>query len=181
MIPRIAKAIANSPRLERLDISSNKWRIAETILHLHDVFTNITPDSLPLKLRHLGVSGIHLRLDEFTISPLRSLTSFEWVNLMANNNSSAEVWRKFKSEGVQFSRLKTSSINDSLLDFLSSSQGMTDIRLVYVIGENDEDSDRLARIFFKDILPHHSDTLETLHINASDEGYWVSLPHPFSG
>jgi hypothetical protein len=178
-IPGIAKAIANNPGLECLDLSSGEWRYPRAMPDLHDYFTD-SPHPPPHKLRHLGLSGIRLRLDERTIPLFRSLTSFEWVNINRTNNASAEdVWRTLKSEEeIRFSRLKTSSMNDSLLDFLSSSSskgGMTDIRLEYLAEVNDEDSDRLARIFFQDVLPRHSDTLETLHINASYEGYWVQF------
>jgi hypothetical protein len=66
-------------------------------------------------------------------------------------------------------------MNDDLLEFLSSFQGLTDLRLERITGNCDEDLNRLANIFFQVALPRHTHTLEVLDINPIYEGDWVSL------
>jgi hypothetical protein len=175
-IPCMAKAIANSPGLEHLDISCGYWWAGAAIPYLNVLFPNISPDSPPLKLRHLGANRFRLRLDDGIMPHFRSLTSLEWINpVIDDNKSAAEFWRVLKSERMQLSTLKTSVMNDGLLEFLSSYQGMTNLRLVRILNE---DSDRFTRKLFQVVLPHHADTLEILHITALIEGDWVGLLHP---
>jgi hypothetical protein len=143
---------------------------------LQDLFAKIPPGSPPLKLQHLGVAGIYYGHDASIIPHLRSLTSLEWGGV--SGEPYVSIWQVLTSEGIRLSRLKTSSINDDLLDYLSLSlcQGMTDLRLKWeTVRDDREASNRLARRFFQVALPRHADTLKVLRIEAAFEGDWVRL------
>jgi hypothetical protein len=148
-IPEAAAAVANSPKLKHLDFSN--W-IYFDAPWLQGLFANIPTNSLPLKLQHLSVRYIHLSMDANTIPHLCSLTSLEWVNMYVlcseYSMTSPAIWPMLASEGIRLSRLKTTEMNDDLLDYLISFQGMEDHHLEWVTGDDNEDSERLARIFF---------------------------------
>jgi hypothetical protein len=177
-IPEVAAVVASSPGLVHLDFSSERYFDAP---RLQGLFANLSPDSPPLKLQHLGVRYIHLSVDANAIPHFRSLTSLEWVNLYHVRRgdyceSSPVIWPMLASEGIRLSKLKTTEMNDELLEYLSSFQGITDLHLEWVTGDDSEDSDRLARHFFQVVLPQHADTLKVLIIDAAFEDDWVSLP-----
>ena len=65
-------------------------------------------------------------------------------------------------------------MSDDLLQYLSSYEGLRDLRLDRISGDND--SNHLADTFFQEVLPRHKGSLEILHINAAYEGNWVSFP-----
>ena len=177
IVPGIAQAIANSPDLKVLDVDSGQWG-NEGVTTLHDLFSDVES---PLKLQHLGLARIGVGLDASILRHLQSLTSLEWMStaFMKDDNyanSTEEVWHTLGTEGIKLSRLETNLMSDGLLQYLSSYQGLRDLRLQRVSGNDDNDSDRLANIFFQEVLPRHANSLEIFHINAAFEGDWVSLP-----
>jgi hypothetical protein len=178
VIPGIATAIANSPELQQLDFSYKQHYGYGEVPRLQDLFANIRPDSPPLKLRNLGATDIRLSVDASIIPHPRSLTSLELTGTI-EEDSSVAIWQMLTSKGILLSRLVTNAMNDELLDYLSLLHGMTELRLVCVMENNDnnDDSGRFARRFFQDVLPRQTDTLKVLYISAAHEDDWVGHFH----
>jgi len=90
-----------------------------------------------------------MRLDARIIRHLHSLTSLQWVTVQDDNyvNSTEELWRTLKTDGIQLAHLKTNQMSDDFLQFLSSYEGLRDLRLDRIWGEDDDNSHPLANIF----------------------------------
>jgi hypothetical protein len=71
-----------------------------------------------------------MRLDARIIRHLHSLTSLQWVTVQDDNyvNSTEELWRTLKTDGIQLAHLKTNQMRDDFLQFLSL-YGLRDLRL----------------------------------------------------
>ena len=179
IVTGVAQAIAGSPNIKHLDFDSDAWWGRGREHSLHDLFSNVSVDST-LKLQNLGLAGIRVGLDARTIRHLRSLTSLQWMRnvvIQDNNyvNSTEGLWHTLKTERIQLAELKTDQMSDDLLQYLSSYEGLRDLRLDRISGKDDDDSNRLADTFFQEVLPRHRGSLEILHIDAAYEGNWVSL------
>jgi hypothetical protein len=173
IVPGIAQTLARSPDIKHLEVHNHYSWLTRTALH--DFFSDI-PANTSLPLQHIGLSGIRMYPNASITRHLRGLTSLFVDEKYAH--STKGIWQALQTEGIQLAHLRTVDLNDALLQFLSSYQGLRDLRLDFVSGKDDDDSDRLAEIFFKDVLPQHADSLEILHIGAAYEGKWVSFSVP---
>ncbi|KJA16624.1 hypothetical protein HYPSUDRAFT_47244 [Hypholoma sublateritium FD-334 SS-4] len=198
ILDSLAKLIAKTPSLMSIDIASN-WRYNQPInktQSLHELFKYYPRSEPPLRLRHLGLKVCLVRLDEFTLSHLRQLTSLELTSIedpytrqryiqedeyqdgtllseqKKYGSSLDEVWSILRDAEVHLEEITVDVVVPALLDYLHSYSGVK--KLIMTPGGFDDGirSDAMASEFFAASLANHKASLQELAIKALFEGAW---------
>jgi hypothetical protein len=163
--------IANNPDLTHLDVHDTSRSEIEQRPSIHEVLGEVSQSSgPPLRLQHLGFSSCVIRLDLATMRHLKSLTSLKLCHYERSGAVSdhvRHVWITLLAEGMQLTALSTDCVDGTLLRYLASYSGLKTLKLKFYRGVDD-----LADQFFRDVLPNHINTLETLRLSPHFEGSW---------
>ena len=173
----------NQPRLKTLSIVNRRCYDIKNIQNLNDYLSE-TPDSAFLKITHLTLSGLVVKLDATLILHLRSLISLHIENIgdQASGNpgsSSGNIWSSLRLENIHLQEIVTDEVQLTLIEYLTSFSGLRCLRLTrasrYTM--TPLESDQLAITFYGRALQNHVHSLESLEIDARYEGKWCFADH----
>jgi hypothetical protein len=161
-LPKIAGAIGHSPELEHLEVRVIEAR--DDIKYKGDLFSELDC-SATLKLQHVGFIDCFSSLQPTSLPHLRSLTSFHWIvppdrYSYRQRTTSQSVWQMFMQENITLSELLTSELDDDLMQYLRSFEGLR--KLEINVARRDQWSFRLSDTFYDLVLPKHTHSLEVL-------------------
>jgi len=77
--------------------------------------------------------------------------------------------------------LRAEGVNQDLLEYMASYEGLKVLTLMWATGRDAADSDHLAGIFFNASLPKHYSSLKVLQISATYCGGWCFGSHNSMG
>jgi hypothetical protein len=155
--------IANNPDLTHLDVRAPIGHAPSLREILGEIPQSGGP---PLQLQHLGLISCATSLDVVTLRHLQSLTSFK-LHDHRDDLDSCNVWDALLSADVRLTALDTDCVGGKLLNYLASYSGLKILKLQSLFKADD-----LANQFFRDILPNHADSLETLRLDPQNESSW---------
>lgn len=200
IIPGLRTLISNSPQLTHLDIDNHSQRAEYDTSTLHDLLGAVAPNS-PLNLTNLNLRGLCIKLDAGTIPHLRSLQSISLCNIIdtrqedlahlddlpfreelvertgAFSSSPQEIWDMFREEHICLTEIITDQVNEGLLQYLASYDGLKSLVLSARTTGNAYASNKLAVEFYNEVLPRHAPTLVCLDILPDHEGKWCFGKH----
>jgi hypothetical protein len=161
-LPEIAGAIGHSPELEHLEVRVIESR--DDIGYKGDLFSELDC-SVMLKLQHVGFIDCLSSLPPTSLPHLRSLTSFHWIipfhrYSYTQRTTSQSVWQMFMEENITLSELLTSELDDDLMEYLRSFEGLR--KLEINVAHRDQWSSRFSDTFYDLVLPKHAHSLEVL-------------------
>ncbi|ESK89389.1 hypothetical protein Moror_16232 [Moniliophthora roreri MCA 2997] len=122
-----------------------------------------------LRLESLYLRGWNVQSTPKMICHFRSLHTLYLLNNEAE--SYHDLWKSLQSAGISLRRLTVDTTKSDLLAYLESFSGLEELSIFYPDGEND--SDDLARRFYQDTLPRHSESLRKLEVLPYFEGVWA--------
>ena len=126
----------NQPELTSLTIVDNDDGYAPT---LQD-FLAETSSSVCLKITHLNLSGLFLKLDASALRHLRSLISLTIMDIFSPYGETTEnqgpellaqkIWSTLRSEKIHLQELVTDDAQPALVEYLTSFSGLRRLRLI---------------------------------------------------
>lgn len=141
-----------------------------------------------LKITHLTLKGLPVKLDATVLSHLRSLISlttdvtFSPPDQVSDNQgagfSSGDVWSVLWFEKIHLQEIITDVVQSALIEYLASFSGLR--RLILTETPYDmppQVSDQLALKFYEQALQNHVHSLDALEINTNYEGKWSFASH----
>ncbi|KAF8166098.1 hypothetical protein K438DRAFT_1857552 [Mycena galopus ATCC 62051] len=157
-------AVRNSPGLSFLHLETDDVHLGIPPL---DSFADLFPRlAQPLLLTELHMLRYHPRLDHGTIPHLRSLKSV-WLF-----NGNPRIWDSLRQECIHLTEIRTDTIGEDLLQYLSSYSGLERLTITCAGEESEEEANRCADEFFTDVLPHHTQSLVALSCHGQWERRW---------
>ncbi|KAK6977711.1 hypothetical protein R3P38DRAFT_2809979 [Favolaschia claudopus] len=168
--------VLHSPRLESLQLEAHTGGGAggAPVYRLPEVFSDL--GQVSLGLRELRVSGFTLKCDYGAVTPkmhFRALQSVAWLQGASN-----EIWSCLRKEGVWLREVETDAVSEELLGYLASySDSLERLVLMYADGGNEQQNERLADMFFEDVLLRHAGSLVELSCRGAYEGRWSFGAH----
>ncbi|KAF8128493.1 hypothetical protein K438DRAFT_1984485 [Mycena galopus ATCC 62051] len=159
----LQNAVRNSPDLSFLHLGTDHaWGIPSRLS-----FADLFPDlAEPLRLTGLRMDRYNLRLDHSTIPHLRSLKSLQLFRVYP------EIWDSLRQESIHLIEIHTDTIEESLLEYLSSYSGLEHLIIACAGGKSEVEANRRANEFFTNALPHHTRSLVALGCRGHWEGRW---------
>ncbi|KAJ7282524.1 hypothetical protein C8J57DRAFT_1172538 [Mycena rebaudengoi] len=202
LMSAFAQVVAQSPDLTHLQITggpesfNSSARFTPRSPSLTDIFWKLSA-ARPLRLTDLRLEGCGLRLDATTLPHLRSLLRLSLYGnpliyrdpddseddtlLVATTDERCstlrDIWTTLKAEAIYLTHISTDTVDDSLLTYLTSYSGLKHLMLPYVGSDSEGESNRLAEIFYENVLPRHTQSLRKLCCPAAFEGKWSFGPH----
>ena len=191
VIKGLAGLIAKSPQLVHLEVSLGySTIISPEIPTLHDVLRKV-PEDHPLQLTHLALNRTGICLDSSILPHLRSLVSLDLRNLPPPSNlihddadlpsqtlertcSTSDICAILKQEGIHLKHVLVSDVG--VFDYLCSYSGLESLDLCVISFNTVEESNILARTFYRSVLPQLVHSLEVLKIQPKLEGGWCFDP-----
>jgi hypothetical protein len=165
----VSAAILNSPGLRTLELYLPHDNSLGTI------FSSVSLET-PLCLEHLRVN-INATLDQRTLPHLACLNSFEFA--AENEDISQETWRTFLVHKIKLSRVAINGfVTKETMLYLSSFSGLRQLK--FGLPWN-VDRTELEHMFYEEVLPKHSGSLEELDLTSDLHGQCVKLTHLFRG
>jgi hypothetical protein len=146
IVDGIAEAIANSPELVYLEVKTcNYDRSFEAIMLLHDLLSKV-PQSSPLRLTHLVLSGMFARIDSSTLPHLCSLVflnldclyeplpAYDSSNTFINQTLGCvykipDIYRMLNREKIHLKHVVIGEVDDVILDYLQSYSGLETLKV----------------------------------------------------
>lgn len=188
IIKGLAEAIANSPQLVHLEISTGASQILHETPTLHDLLTMV-PDGSPLRLTHLVLDGMCARIDSVTLPHLRSLVYLKLRNLYVPTPTDSDgpqlydrtqqsastipaIYATLNQENIQLKHVITEDIDDVILDYLQSYSGLETLGIGPMYSDSADESNDLSRRFYNSVLPKHLNSIRALDIRPYFEGGW---------
>lgn len=202
----LSKAIAQNPGITLIDISGRNDGAnpkTNTFQSLHMLFRYIPATAPPLRLRRLRLKSFLLRLDRFTLPHLAHLTSLSLEDiddpfnrhldnecLLKNypeviqerkrcGSSPGDIWKTLQAARIHLEKITVDDVSTSLLDYLSSYSGLTDLHMEPSGYVDAASSDAMAACFFQGPLESHAQSLQALRIKPHFEGLWCFGLHNF--
>ncbi|KAF8961953.1 hypothetical protein BDZ97DRAFT_1826785, partial [Flammula alnicola] len=167
IVVALATVIENSPDLENLSITTGSCGVTNNAPTLGDFF----PKRLgrpPMQLKSLSLHTVRILLDATTLYHLRSLESLSIhfnITTSIQGQSLPAIWKILGTESIHLKKVNVNivDVEDELLDYLSSYEGIRDItfdnnEVIYSTTE----ANVFASRFFHDVLPRIAGTLEKI-------------------
>ena len=178
----------SQPKLKTLIIAVQQSYANQNTPKFND-FLSETPGSAFLNITHLSLSGLFVELDATFIPHFRSLISLHIKNIFspadqASGNpepcsANVTVWSSLRLENIYLQEIVTDYVQIALIEYLTSFSGLRRLRLTHASRHDIPPlvSDQLATEFYGRALRNHVHSLESLEINAKDEGNWCFASH----
>ncbi|KAH9474335.1 hypothetical protein JR316_0012793 [Psilocybe cubensis] len=208
----LGKMLARSPGLVGLNIQRGGYDCThvDTSASLHHLLRCYPSSQTPLRLKHLVMNRMFVKLDAITLPHLHYLKSLDLSNVLEPHHitniehltvdskicssctqlhgsqklvgSSVDgIWDALTNLGIELEVLKVRKVTQSLLNYLESYSG---IKRLHILSSAHPTSpteyDALASRFFGTSLGMHIRTIEKLDIEAANEGLWCFGPHNMS-
>ena len=186
----IAKLISwSQPKLTTLIINDYRYRDNQNPPNLNDFLSETSKSSVFLKLTHLTLKGLFVKLDATVLPHLRSLISlttqgvFSPQDQVSGNRgagfSSGNIWWVLRLEKIHLQEIVTDDVQLALIEYLASFSGLRRLRLTEApsYGTLPQVSDELAIKFYERALQDHVHSLDSLEINTNYEGNWSFASH----
>ncbi|ESK89392.1 hypothetical protein Moror_16235 [Moniliophthora roreri MCA 2997] len=124
-----------------------------------------------LRLESLHLRGWNVQPTLKMICHFRSLHTLCLLDDKAKNHHI--LWKSLQLAGISLRHLTVEPARSSeLLAYLESFSGLEELSILYP-DEERKDSDDLARRFYQDTLPRHSESLRKLEVLPHYEGVWA--------
>ncbi|EEB98480.1 hypothetical protein MPER_02001, partial [Moniliophthora perniciosa FA553] len=82
------------------------------------------------------------------------------------------IWDALYQEKIHLREIVVPAVNDSFLRYIASYSGITKLHYHSVGAPIERMDNTLADMFYEQVLPKHTDTLEDLAIHPRFEGRW---------
>jgi hypothetical protein len=178
LIGELAETIAQSPGLVHLEVRTST-NTSEEPPTLHDLLSKV-PQGRPLRLTHLVLSGVFVRMDSRTLPHLRSLAYLDlhrlpgspfpdWGRTRGCKCTITEIYAALNREKVHLKQVVLHGlVDDAVLDYLDSYSGLEVLELRTMYSKDDA----LGHRFYTSVLPKHVDSIQVLKIRPCYEGRW---------
>ncbi|KAK1228693.1 hypothetical protein PQX77_008346 [Marasmius sp. AFHP31] len=171
-VSSLAAVLTHNPHLTHLELDMEEQRHGEQ-LSFRDLFQNVPPETI--HLHSLLLRGWSIEVTAQMRPHLNSLRSIQlpqsWPHVHPGHEG---LWKSLTTSPPSSLRHVSSGwVSDGLLDFLQSISGLDDLELGYAGGYTDQESDRLARRFYDDVLPQQRKSLKRLHVYPAFTGSWT--------
>ena len=154
-------------------------------------FLRLCKTSDKLRLQHLKIKNLSLKLDDFIAPLLVNLTSLDMSNVheppsdpaTESGSSSAvgDIWVQLARMKTRLQQIAVSAVTLSFLDYLKAYSGLKSLILKVPTFDDREQSEKYALLLFRGgALAKHVDTLEDLRIHAAYEDFWCFGEHSIS-
>ncbi|KAL0071763.1 hypothetical protein AAF712_000685 [Marasmius tenuissimus] len=174
-VSSLAAVLIHNPYLTHLELNMEEQ--LEKQLPFRNLIQNVPPETI--HPHFLLLRGWSIEVTPEMRHHLTSLHSLQLPRSWSRVQPSHEEFWKSLTIIVPPSLRYVSAgwVSDGLLDFLQSIPGLDDLELGYAGGYTDQESDRLARRFYNDVLPQHRRSLRRLHVYPAFTGSWtIGLP-----
>ena len=176
----IAKLINwSQPKLTTL-IIDNHYRDNRNAPNLNDFFLEISKSSMFLKITHLTLKGLFVKLDATVLPHLRSVISLTTEGVHSPQDQvSGNIWSVLRLEKIHLQEIVTDDVQLALIEYLASFSGLRRLRLTEAPSycTLPQVSDELAIKFYERALQDHVHSLDSLEINTNYEGNWSFASH----
>lgn len=160
----LTQLITKSPDLSSLHLKLPCGIPANETGYLDDLLRDVPAlEALTHLGVHLGVLCLGGQLTR-NIQHFRSLSSLEL------DGADPGLWAEFLKNRIHLRNLVTRQPDDALLDYLSSYSGAEHFKVGPYYGNITPQTEDLASRFFRDVLPCHLETLQTLDICPPHRG-----------
>ena len=143
-------------------------------------FLRLCKTSDKLRLQHLKIKNLSLKLDDFIAPHLVNLTSLDMSNVheppsdpaTESGSSSAvgDIWVQLARMKTHLQQISVSAVTLSFLDYLKAYSGLKSLILKVPTFDDREQSEKYSLLFFRGgALAKYVDTLEDLRIHAAYE------------
>jgi len=178
----------NQPELTSLTIVDDGYHDNGYAPTLQDFFAE-TSSSVCLKITHLNLSGLFVKLDASALRHLRSLISLTIMDMFSPYDETTEyqgpellaekIWSTLRSEKIHLQELVTDEAQPALVEYLTSFSGLRRLRLTWTSSYRTppEVYNQLAVHFYEQGLENHISFLESLEVRSSYEGKWCFGNH----
>jgi hypothetical protein len=169
--------IANNPGLSHLDIEATlPNNDLPKVYPPPDIFALVSPQVI--NLRSLGLSRVEFMMQDGSgiVPHLQSLESLrlqdyswttrgiDWSGNPNPNPLAYRIWILLGNSGVNLRHIDVDMVDDTLLDYLSSSSGLETLRISFSYDSTDALSTALACRLFTSALPRHAKSLRSLFL-----------------
>ncbi|ESK84097.1 hypothetical protein Moror_11439 [Moniliophthora roreri MCA 2997] len=162
--------LKNNADLSTLSLDFTKSS-SSTEADLDQFITSWSPKVLAkANLKHLRLGLFQGTLTPSSLSHLRSLSSLELLD--ARMVVSANIWDALHQEKIHLREIVVPAVNDSFLRYIGSYSGIRKLHYHSVGAPIERADSTLADMFYEQVLPRHTDTLEDLAIHPRFEGRW---------
>jgi hypothetical protein len=173
IIDGIAEAIAKSPDLVSLEVKLHIYNPEAT---LHDLLSKV-PQGSPLRLTHLVLAGMSVRMDSLTLPHLRSLvylnSDFPFIDPTRRCASKIPgIYAALNREKIHLNHVVVGMVDDVILDYLQSYSGLETLKVSPTTFSTAAQSDAMSYRLYNSVLPKHADSIQVLDIQPSYEGRW---------
>ncbi|KAK7031950.1 hypothetical protein R3P38DRAFT_3508291 [Favolaschia claudopus] len=156
-----SQTVLHSPRLESLQLEARAGGGAggAPVYRLPELFSDL--GQVSHGLRELRLSGFTLKCDHGAVTPpkmhFHALQSVAWLQGGGN-----EIWSCLRKEGIWLRAVETDTTSEELLGYLASYESglLQRLVLMYADGGNEQQNERLADMFFEDVLLRHAGAVE---------------------
>ena len=177
----IAKLINwSQPKLTTLLIDDHRYRDNRNVSNLNDFLLEISKSSVFLKITHLTLKGLFVKLDATVLPHLRSVISLTTEGVLSPQDQvSGNIWSVLRLEKIHLQEIVTDDVQLALIEYLASFSGLRRLKLTEApsYGTPPQVSDELASKFYERALQDHIHSLDSLEINTNYEGNWSFANH----
>ena len=177
----IAKLINwSQPKLTTLLIDDHRYRDNRNVSNLNDFLLEISKSSVFLKITHLTLKGLFVKLDATVLPHLRSMISLTTEGVLSPQDQvSGNIWSVLRLGKIHLQEIVTDDVQLALIEYLASFSGLRRLKLTEApsYGTPPQVSDELASKFYERALQDHIHSLDSLEINTNYEGNWSFANH----
>ena len=177
----IAKLINwSQPKLTTLLIDDHRYCDNRNVSNLNDFLLEISKSSVFLKITHLTLKGLFVKLDATVLPHLRSVISLTTEGVHSPQDQvSGNIWSVLRLEKIHLQEIVTDDVQLALIEYLASFSGLRRLKLTEApsYGTPPQVSDELASKFYERALQDHIHSLDSLEINTNYEGNWSFANH----
>ncbi|KAK1219426.1 hypothetical protein PQX77_017860 [Marasmius sp. AFHP31] len=160
--------LTNNPNLIQLDLQFHP-QFTLPVTPFSDLFT--VAFSKPLRLESLTLVGWTVDFTADVLPHIRGLRTLELLD--RQEQISASYWNVLRSSNIHLRNIIACNPTSECLDYISSFSGLEILQLhdAGMIAEQEE-TDRLARKFYGEVLPRHRTTLKEVLISSLGPEPW---------
>lgn len=172
----VAKVVLQSPDMTCLQLDTGYYAATVAAPSLHDILPKDT-NLPPLPIESLNLRCMRTLLDAETLYHLHSLKSLSiHFNLTTTIQGSHffQIWETLKNESIHLTSIDVNltEVDDSLLDYLLSYEGIEQIIFDNSARLWSRHGESIANRFFDEVLPKVARTLRVLHLVTISLGAW---------
>lgn len=153
------QVVHNNPHLTAICLGAPQ----SSTIDLEKVFPR---HEVPLGLGHLSLSVLHIS-GVYALAHLQSLHSLRLLDIAIRDD--IDTWTTLQSERMWMQKLQVSSVDSSLMNYLSS---FSTLRYLSIAFRRDRSDEEHMEKFLFDILPRHAGSLDSLTLRARWACIW---------